>query len=67
MDAKPIRRVVLVPREAGDGVPAAGQPHRVRRFRLARVAVTPRSALGQDRHERMEDVVRRERDGYADA
>jgi hypothetical protein len=63
MDAKPIRRVVLVPREAGDGAPVAG----VRRFRLARVAVTPRSALGHDRHERMESVVRRERLGYPDA
>jgi hypothetical protein len=35
----------------------------VRRFALARLAVSPRSALGVDRHERLEEVARRERDG----
>ena len=37
-----------------------GKP--IRRFHLARVAVSPRSAVGEDRHERMEAVA--ERDAY---
>jgi hypothetical protein len=35
---------------------AAGSPH-IRRFGLARVGVSPRSALGMDRHERLERVA----------
>jgi hypothetical protein len=54
------RRVVLVPREAPGETLAAGQPH-IRRFRLARVGVSPRSALGVDRHERLERVADAER------
>lgn len=46
-----VNRYLLVPRAqragAADGVP-------VRRFSLARVGVSPRSALGEDRHERLE-------------
>jgi hypothetical protein len=48
-------RYVLVPQlerpAAEPGVP------RIRRFSLARVAVSPRSALGVDRHERLERVA----------
>ena len=53
-----IRRYTLVPGppEQRDG---AAKP--IRRFHLARVAVSPRSELGEDRHERMEAVA--ERDG----
>jgi hypothetical protein len=58
MATPPIRRYALVPDppEQRDG---AGKP--IRRFHLARVAVSPRSALGEDRHERMEAIA--ERDG----
>jgi hypothetical protein len=42
--------------------PRDGLPKPVRRFHLARIAVSPRSALGADRHERMEDVARRDGD-----
>lgn len=51
---------MLVPREDGDGRLAAGAPH-IRRFSLARVGVSPRSALGVDRHERLEAVADAER------
>lgn len=54
------RRVVLVPREAPGDRLAAGAPH-IRRFRLARVGVSPRSALGVDRHARLERVADAER------
>jgi hypothetical protein len=54
------RRLVLVPREEAGGARAAGSPH-IRRFRLARVGVSPRSALGVDRHARLEAVVDAER------
>jgi hypothetical protein len=54
------RRVVLVPRKDPEATLAAGQPH-IRRFRLARVGVSPRSALGVDRHERLEQVADAER------
>jgi hypothetical protein len=49
-----IKRYALVP-ESRDG--------RIRRFQLARVAPTPRSALGADRLERMEEVAAREERG----
>jgi hypothetical protein len=45
---RPVKRYVLVPR------PSDGTPRAVRRFGLARVSVSPRSALGADRHERLE-------------
>jgi hypothetical protein len=54
------RRIVLVPRDGPDGRLAAGSPH-IRRFGLARVGVSPRSALGMDRHERLERVADAER------
>jgi hypothetical protein len=59
-------RYLLVPR-GGRGSAEASAPSeaprpRMRRFSLARVAVSPRSALGQDRHERLERVVEAERD-----
>jgi hypothetical protein len=44
-----------VPRRAA----AAGVVTPVRRFSLARVAVNPRSALGVNRHERLERVAER--------
>ena len=46
-----VNRYVLVPRAQ-----RAETAHRgaVRRFSLARVGVSPRSALGEDRHERLE-------------
>lgn len=54
------RRYVLLPsRDSAE--PRAGEPGRprVRRYSLARVAVSPRSALGGDWHRRMEDVADR--------
>jgi hypothetical protein len=54
------RRIVLVPRESADGRLAAGAPH-IRRFGLARVGVSPRSALGVDRHARLERIADAER------
>jgi hypothetical protein len=49
-----VNRYVLVERSTDRSTP---EPARVRRFSLARVAVTPRSALGEDRHERLEQVA----------
>ena len=46
-----VNRYVLVPR-AHWAETANGRV--VRRFSLARVGVSPRSALGEDRHERLE-------------
>jgi hypothetical protein len=57
---RPPRRYALVP--LGDEEPLAGAARKVRRYALARVAVSPRSALGVDRHERLEEVAERERD-----
>lgn len=61
-------RYVLVPRTAqpdprsGEGAPPAGSaPQPVRRYRLARVAVSRRSALGEDRHARLEHVAGHDR------
>ena len=56
-----VNRYVLVPR-AGRAETTNGRA--VRRFSLARVGVSPRSALGEDRHERLEraaDAGRRDR------
>jgi hypothetical protein len=56
MATPPLRRYALVPDppERRDGLPKP-----VRRFHLARIAGSPHSALGEDRHERMEDVAAR--------
>jgi hypothetical protein len=58
---RPPRRYTLVP--LTDEERPAGAARRVRRYALARVAVSPRSALGVDRHERLEEIAERERDG----
>jgi hypothetical protein len=52
-------RYVLVPRTeaAGRTGEAAHASPRVRRFSLARVSVARRSALGVDRHERLERIA----------
>jgi hypothetical protein len=55
------RRIALVP--VGGHERVATGPRKVRRYALARVAVSPRSALGVDRHERLENVVAAERSG----
>jgi hypothetical protein len=57
MATRPVRRYALVP---DPPEPRDGLPKPLRRFHLARIAVSPRSALGADRHERMEDVARRD-------
>jgi hypothetical protein len=59
MATPPIRRYALVP-DRPEQRNVAGKP--IRRFHLARVAVSPRSAVGEDRHERMEAVA--EGDAY---
>jgi hypothetical protein len=59
MATPPVRRYALVPDRPE---PRDGLPKPLRRFHLARIAVSPRSALGADRHERMEDVARRDWD-----
>jgi hypothetical protein len=59
MATPPVRRYALVP---DPPEPRDGPPKPLRRFHLARIAVSPRSALGADRHERMEDVARRDGD-----
>ena len=53
------RRYALVPMSGME--PAANGPAKVRRYALARVGVTPRSALGVDRHERLEQIAAAER------
>ena len=52
MPQPPIKRYALVPDGGGRGV---------RRFHLARVAPSPRSALGVDRLERMEKIAELDR------
>jgi hypothetical protein len=59
MGSPPVRRYALIP---GPPETADGVRHPIRRFHLARVAVSPRSALGEDRHERMEEVAGRDAD-----
>lgn len=56
-DPDRIKRYTLVPR-----TPAGAKPDGVRRFTLARVGATPRSALDPDRLERMERIVDAERE-----
>lgn len=51
-DPDRISRYTLVPRR-----PPNGGPDGVRRYSLARVAPSPRSALGADRHERLEEIA----------
>ncbi|MGI8944643.1 MAG: hypothetical protein ACR2GL_00195 [Thermoleophilaceae bacterium] len=46
-----VNRYLLVPRSPAGGLPTG--PVR-RRYSLARLGVSPRSALGEDRHERLE-------------
>jgi hypothetical protein len=53
------RRYALVPMSGME--PAATGPAKVRRYALARIGVTPRSALGVDRHERLERIAAAER------
>lgn len=55
-DPNRIKRYTLVPR-----TPAGAKPDGVKRFSLARVGPTPRSALGTDRLERMEQIADAER------
>jgi hypothetical protein len=54
--ADSIARYKLVPEPSSNG--AAPPP--IRRYRLARVGVARRSALGVDRHERLEEIAARE-------
>jgi hypothetical protein len=56
-DPDRIKRYTLVPRS-----PAGAKPDGVKRFTLARVGATPRSALGADRLERMEQIADAERE-----
>lgn len=44
-------RFALVPRASHGGM---GEGPRIKRYSLARVQPSPRSALGEDRHERLE-------------
>ena len=55
------RRYLLVPDADAAEPPAEGEPPRprVRRYSLARVAVSPRSALGEDWHRRLEEAAER--------
>jgi len=55
-----VRRYKLVPLSEEER-PGALRPARVRRYGLARVAVSPRSALGVDRHERLARIADIER------
>ena len=57
----PITRYALVPRAADTAASAVPG----RRYSLARLGVSPRSALGEDRHERMERVASAARNGRA--
>lgn len=59
-DPDRIKRYTLVPR-----TPVGAKPDGIKRFSLARVGVTPRSALGVDRHERLEQVADAELAGDA--
>jgi len=59
-DPDRIKRYTLVPRS-----PAGAKPDGVKRFTLARVGATPRSALGADRLERMEQIADAERESQS--
>ena len=60
--ADSISRYKLLPAQsASDPAKANGSaPAPIRRYRLARVGVARRSALGADRHDRLEQVARLE-------
>jgi hypothetical protein len=56
-----IARYKLVPQpHPGAASPSRSAPPPIRRYRLARVGVARRSALGVDRHERLEEIAARE-------
>jgi hypothetical protein len=55
------RRYRLIADDTPERGPAAPSPIK-RRYSLARVAPSSRSALGVDRLERMEEIVERERE-----
>jgi hypothetical protein len=57
-DSDRVKRYTLVPRSSLNG---NGTPHGVKRYSLARLGVAPRSALGVDRHERLEQIAEAER------
>ena len=57
----PRRYVLLATRDGAERPTDEPDRPRVRRYSLARVAVSPHSALGTDRHRRMEDVADRGR------
>ena len=61
MERPPIRRYALMP-ESEEGGGERGMTPALRRYHLARVAVTPRSDTGIDRHARMERVASQGRD-----
>lgn len=59
------QRYVLVPRapsREANGQPVRAGTRPIRRFSLARVGPSPRSALGEDRHARMERAAGHERE-----
>jgi len=56
-DPDRIKRYTLVPRS-----PPGARPDGVRRFTLARVGSSPRSAPGADRLERMEQIAEADRE-----
>ena len=60
--ADSIARYKLVPEPSQNGAtPHNGSaPPPIKRYRLARVGMARRSALGVDRHERMEEIAARE-------
>jgi hypothetical protein len=58
--AESMARYKLVPETASDNGAA---PPPIKRYRLARVGVARRSALGVDRHERLEQVAQLASDG----
>jgi hypothetical protein len=55
--ADSIARYKLLPETSRNG----SEPVPIKRYRLARVGVARRSALGVDRHERLEEIAARER------
>jgi hypothetical protein len=57
--ARAPRRYALVPE---DGSGAARKPGQIRRYSLARLAPSSRSALGVDRLGRLEEVAQRRRE-----
>ena len=60
--AASIARYKLVPESSQNGAapPDGSAPPSIKRYRLARVGVARRSALGVDRHERMEQIATQE-------